>query len=59
MTKERVHELMNIELQCIKRNIAGCDRNCVSCDLVQKDEDLLEAYRLVILMLEDKSVSVG
>ena len=46
MEFERAYELMDIELQCVHRNILGCDRNCAKCDLVQKDTDLVEAYQM-------------
>ena len=46
MEFERAYELMDIELQCVHRNIIGCDRDCANCDLVQKDTDLIEAYQM-------------
>ncbi len=49
MTDERILELLKIERECVLRNKNGeCDRNCVNCDLVQEDEDLLEMYDEVI-----------
>ena len=49
----RVYELMDIESQCIHRNIFGCDRDCKNCDLLQKDKELLEAYKIVKSILKD------
>ena len=47
MTFERAYDLMDIELQCVRRNAENrCDRKCVKCDLVQKTTDLIEAYQL-------------
>jgi len=45
MTAVRTLELLQIERECIQRNIdRKCDRNCGYCDLVQKDEDLQDLY---------------
>lgn len=53
MDLERVIELLNIEYQCVLRNHREtCDRNCVDCDLVQEDSELLEMYRNAIYTLE-------
>lgn len=55
MTLERVIGLLEIEHQCILRNINGnCDRDCGVCDLVQDDADLDEMYRTAIDMLKSK-----
>lgn len=50
MTLERVRELMTIEKECVKRGNT-CGRNCATCELVQKDEDLLAAYDIVQIAL--------
>ncbi len=53
MTIERMIELLNIEHECILRNINGnCDRDCDVCDLVQDDADLDEMYTGVIDILK-------
>ena len=41
------------EKQCVLRliQIGGCDRNCVKCDLVMKDSELLEGYDTAIAVL--------
>ena len=45
MTTQRTIELLEIERECICRNIdKKCDRDCGRCDLVQKDKDLIELY---------------
>lgn len=46
MDFQKVHDLLGIELECIYRNIEGCDKDCAKCDLVQKDEDLIAAYKI-------------
>ena len=47
MEFSRAYELMDIELQCVRRNSTGiCDRKCEKCDLVRKDTDLIEAYQM-------------
>lgn len=46
MDFQKAHDLLGIELQCIYRNIEGCNRDCAKCDLVQKDEDLIAAYKV-------------
>lgn len=57
MTNQRRLELLKIERECIKRNIdKKCDRNCGYCDLVQKDEDLLELYDELVEEYEVKKV---
>ena len=49
MNLVRALELIKIEKQCIERNKKQqCDRQCEACDLVQKTNDLLEAYEAII-----------
>jgi len=55
---ERMLELLKIEQTCVKRgsgldeNFKGaCNRDCAHCDLVQKDEDLLDMYEKVIRLV--------
>ena len=53
MTKERVHDIMENELRCVQR--AGtnrCDRKCEDCDLLMDTDEIVEAYGMVIKMLE-------
>lgn len=51
MTKKEVKKVIETEKACVKR--AGtCDRNCENCDLVMDEGVILEAYNIVIDMLE-------
>ena len=50
---------MEIELECVKRNIAGCDRNCGQCDLAQNDTDIIKAYERVISYINSASQFYG
>ena len=47
---DRAIELMKIERECVSRD--WCNRKCEICDLVQKEEDLIAAYDMVIKTLE-------
>ena len=55
-TSQRIN---GIELECIKRNEIGCDRKCATCDLVQKTEDLIQAYEKVISYINSASKFYG
>ena len=45
--------LMRVEKECVIRNsVEICDHNCSTCDLVQKDTDLIEAYQMAIFALK-------
>ena len=49
MEDKRILELLKIERECVRRNSdCECDRNCVKCDLVQTDGELLEMYDILI-----------
>lgn len=50
MTENEAKTFMKIEKECINRN---CDRNCAHCDIVQKVEDLNNAYAMAIQALEE------
>ena len=53
MTKERILELLKIEMECVNRNhLHEYNRDCANCDLVQNDVELLTMYSLVIGILE-------
>lgn len=41
------------EKQCVLRQIqmGGCDRDCIKCDLVMKDSEILEGYDTAIAVL--------
>lgn len=49
MTDSEATKLMFIEKECINRD---CDRDCANCDIVQKVEDLNNAYDISINALE-------
>lgn len=50
---EQARRLMFIELECVQRNIDHkCNRDCANCDLVQTDEDLIQAYQAAIFALD-------
>lgn len=57
MELKRVKELMEIERECVIRG-STCDRDCGKCDLVQDTEELLEAYKIVILELEERMLAI-
>lgn len=59
MTIQRAKELMEIERECIKRNEAGCDRDCAKCDLVQQTNELIAAYDKVISYINSASKFYG
>jgi len=49
MDCNRTIELLEIEKKCILRNEnEECNRDCANCDIVQRTEDLLEAYEMAI-----------
>lgn len=52
----RVIDLLKAERECVNRNSHGanCDRRCENCDLVQKDDELIEMYDFLLSMLEMK-----
>ena len=56
MTKQRMIELLEIELECINRNGNGCDRDCANCDLVQEDWELKEMYKSVVEVLKEGEI---
>ena len=50
---EQIIEILNIEKECVKRNInKDCNKNCGSCDLVLEDDEILTAYTLAISILK-------
>lgn len=52
LTSSEVLYLMKNELACIKR-ANFCNRDCLHCDLVQEDCELIAAFEYVIKMLEE------
>lgn len=55
MNIDRAIELMRVERECVIRNDKGvnCDRDCSSCDLLQKTSDIIEAYGIAIEKMEE------
>jgi len=50
-----IYDVVNVlrnEKECIKRNVSGCDRDCINCDLIMPDETLLEAYDIAIDIID-------
>ncbi len=52
MTRERIFQLLNVELACVRRACGKdgppCNRDCGNCDLVQEDDELIEMYDILI-----------
>jgi uncharacterized protein YecT (DUF1311 family) len=59
MTIQRAKELMEIERKCVKRNEAGCNRDCAKCDLAQQTNELIAAYDKVISYINSASKFYG
>ena len=51
MTESEAKKYMLIEKECINRD---CNRDCANCDIVQKVEDLNNAYDVAIKALEQE-----
>lgn len=53
MTLHRMVELLEIEMECVRRNGCGeCNRACHICDLLQDDTELHEMYAEVIARMK-------
>ena len=50
---ENAITVLENEKQCVLRQIqiGGCDRNCVKCDLVMKDSEILAGYDTAVAVL--------
>lgn len=48
MDIQRIYDLLRIERECVSRN---CDRNCLSCELVQERDELLRMYDILIALI--------
>ena len=53
MTNYQIAKLMRAERACVMRNSNGCDKDCLHCDLVQDDKELIQAYTEAIDKLEN------
>ena len=58
MTKQRMIDLLKIELQCVTRKSNTNCTGCNLCDLVQDDAELQSMYVNVIALLEEDSPQV-
>ena len=52
MTENKAILIMQMEKQCVLRNIQGCDRNCKKRDLLKPDKEILEGYDMAISALK-------
>lgn len=53
MTIQRIHDIMENELQCVQRNeLKECDRDCGKCDLLMDTDEIIQAYNDVLKILE-------
>lgn len=56
----KAHEIMENELRCVQRaSVNVCDRDCRHCDLLMDTDEIIQAYEMVIKMLESWSSFVG
>ena len=53
MTFPEVVEYLENEAECVRRG-STCSRDCGNCELVRKDEDIIEAYRIAIGIVKEK-----
>lgn len=50
---DKAIKVMKNELECVKK-ADKCDRHCEDCPLVMEAEDIIEVYKWIIKILEDK-----
>ena len=50
MDLKRIYDLLNIERECVMRG-SKCNHNCLECELVQNDEELILMYNILIAMI--------
>lgn len=50
MELKRIYELLNAERDCVMRS-NQCDRDCKNCDLVQDEQELIQMYSIMIMMI--------
>ena len=49
MRTERAIEILENEMECVKRNDMGvCNRDCAQCDLLLDSAEILNAYQMII-----------
>ena len=58
MKLSEARKIIKDQIECVKRNIEGCGRDCQSCDLVKDDKEIIEAYEicLAILKVEEDAI---
>ncbi len=49
----QILDIMNTELNCIRRNIKGCNRDCLNCDLLKPDTEIIAVYEYIIKYFEN------
>jgi len=51
----KAHEIMENELRCVQRaSVNACDRDCKYCDLLMDTGEIIQAYGMVIKILEEQ-----
>ena len=51
----KAHEIMENELRCVQRaSVNACDRDCGHCDLLIDTSEIVQAYGMVIKILEEQ-----
>lgn len=51
----KTHEIMENELRCVQRaSVNACDRDCGHCDLLMDTGEIIQAYGMVIKILEEQ-----
>lgn len=53
MTNQEAIELIENEIGCVMDADNGCDRDCGKCNRVRKSEDIQQAFRMAIKVLEN------
>lgn len=48
MTNQEAIKIIKNERECVQRAVAGCNRDCLNCDLLKPEKEIFEAYALVI-----------
>ncbi len=51
----KAHKIMENELRCVQRaSVNACDRDCKHCDLLMDTNEIIQAYGIVIKILEEQ-----
>ena len=50
MEKRKAKEILEKELECSSKS-DHCNRDCLNCELIREQADVLEAYRVAIKAL--------